>query len=133
MLLSLLLISCTTDLTPTGTSIPVTPSVSNEIPSNITHDVSSSVQAPLSTPELLDAAFDRGMITADQRLLYLAYAIYEPESLPEKFHSDAPWRGTLYVMELKRATSSAENLCAMPLETRNELQRLVSGSATCKP
>ena len=129
----LFLTSCAVESTPTETFNVETPSPSNPEQPDATHGYSPGDELSLSTPELLDAAFERGVITSDQRLLYLAYAVYEPESLPEEYYSEAPWRGTLYVMELKKATNSTDILCAMPPETRKELQRLVTESATCKP
>ena len=129
----LLLASCAVEPTPDETSNPVTPSPSSPDQPDATLGYSPSDGLPLSVPELLNAALERGVITSDQHLLYLAYAIYEPESLPEEYYSEAPWRGTLYVMELKQAANSTDILCAMPLETRKELQRLVTESATCTP
>jgi hypothetical protein len=41
----------------------------------------------LDTPGLIQLAFDRGEITEEERLLYLAYARYEQESLPPRFVS----------------------------------------------
>src|SRR3972149_2075727 len=45
----------------------------------------------LSTPALIDRALAKGEITAEQRLLYLAYAIFEYESLPAQFHGRGGW------------------------------------------
>ena len=57
----------------------------------------------LSTPQLLAQAVQKGEIDKDTRLLYLTYAIYEPESLPEEYRSNVGWHGTEYVRELKDA------------------------------
>ncbi|HYF61823.1 MAG TPA: hypothetical protein VD886_03360, partial [Herpetosiphonaceae bacterium] len=50
-----------------------------------------------ATPALIDRAYAAGAISADQRLLYLAYALYDPAALPEQFRSRAGWYGTRYV------------------------------------
>ncbi len=47
----------------------------------------------LSTPELIDQAFARGEITEEERLLYLAYALYGYESLPTRLLSNVGWFG----------------------------------------
>ena len=53
--------------------------------------VPTVAERALSTPELIDQALADGQITADERLLYLAYAVYEYESLPAQFRSDVGW------------------------------------------
>jgi hypothetical protein len=103
---------------------------STEQPFLITKD---ATLAGLSTPELIDAALQRGEISAEERILYLAYAIYEYESLPEAYRSNVPWRGTLVVEEINRATRSAESLCAFPSSIQEELHRLIPNSAACAP
>ena len=66
--------------------------------------VNSSFQKQkLSTPELIEQAFANGEITAEQRILYLAYAVYDVKSLPPQFHGTVPWEGTAYVREIQTA------------------------------
>ena len=48
----------------------------------------TTATARLSTPQLLAQAVARGEISADERILYLAYALYEPASLPAQFYSN---------------------------------------------
>ena len=91
-------------------------------------DVSSS-----TTPELIDAALTRGEITADQRLLYLAYAIYEYDSLPEAYRSQKRWDGSLILRELKKSASTPAVVCNMDQEARVEFQRLLKVSVECTP
>ncbi len=62
-----------------------------------------------ATPELIEQAFAAGEISAEERLLYLAYAVYEPASLPERFESDTPWSGTGVVAELTGAMANLES------------------------
>lgn len=79
----------------------------------------------LSTPELIDQALARGEITEEERLLYLAYALYEPESLPARYRSEVGWFGDVAVGELIDAVDSPATLCSMSPNVRNELLRLV--------
>ena len=86
----------------------------------------------LSTPELIDQAFARGEITEEERLLYLAYALYEYESLPTRLLSNVGWRGTSTVMELENAISTPFVLCSMSPYVRSEFQRIFNLDAiTC--
>lgn len=86
----------------------------------------------LSTPELIEWAFAQGEITAEQRLLYLAYAVYDYSSLPSEFHSSVPWFGTHYVQELKTALDAAASSQApfsLSSTAQSELDRLLSPQA----
>lgn len=130
ILLCLVLASCAT---PGGVPVELrTPSAVHAPDRMATPTIVSGQQIPaLSIPDLIEAALAKGEITAEQRLLYLAYALYEPVSLPEQYRSDVPWRGTMYVREIKTTVTSTEILCVMLLEIRQELQRIVPGSVTC--
>ena len=93
---------------------------------------SPTVSSPtLSTPALLGQAVAQGEITEDERLLYLAYAVYEPDSLPAQFRSNAGWRGTEFVREVRQAVNSPDLLCAMDPVIQDELRRLLQGGARC--
>ena len=83
-----------------------------------------------STPDLIQQAFDRGEITDEQRLLYLAYAIYEYEALPIQFHSNVGWRGTSIIMDLHEAAPPLR-ICSMSPSIRSEFQRLLKPNITC--
>lgn len=85
----------------------------------------------LSTPQLIGKAYIEGQITEEERLLYLAYAIYEYESLPARFRSHAPWEGTFIVGELHEAANSPSVLCSMSPEVQSEFQRLLKPKITC--
>ena len=82
----------------------------------------TTTAAQLSTPQLLAQAVARGEITADERILYLAYALYEPASLPTQFYSNVGWYGTSYVAEVQEYTEQA--LAATTDAIRQELSRL---------
>ena len=95
----------------------------------LAQDLSAPTQSPssqdLSTPELIDQAFARGEITEEERLLYLAYALYEPQSLPAQFRSNYGWFGEVAAEELDEAVGSPARLCSMNPHIRSELLRLV--------
>lgn len=82
----------------------------------------------LSTPQLLAQAVARGEITAAERILYLAYALYEPASLPAQFQSNIGWYGTAYVAEVRAYTEQAQ--AATTDAVRQELSRLSRLAAT---
>jgi hypothetical protein len=81
-----------------------------------------------TTPALIEAAYQRGEIRADQRLLYLAYAVYEYGSLPAEYRSRTPWSGTQVVAEIRAAAAKMEAApgLLLPETTQTELQRLLS-------
>jgi hypothetical protein len=85
----------------------------------------------LSTPDLIDQSLTAGQISEGQRILYLAYAVYEPASLPAQFRSTVPWRGTSTVQEIKKTVSSMDAFCSFDSEIQSELRRLVPQSADC--
>jgi len=82
----------------------------------------------LSTPQLIDQALARGEITKDERLLLLAYALYEPESLPSRYESQVGWYGTQYVRELIEAHTLLETAPTSP-EQASEMDRILSTTA----
>ena len=79
----------------------------------------------LDTPTLINQAFDRGEITEEERLLYLAYALYEHESLPARFQSSFEWFGEVAAEELDEVVSSPAKLCSMSPHVRSELLRVI--------
>jgi hypothetical protein len=101
---------------PTATTIIFTPTVLTYL---------SATSQYLSTPELIDQAFARGEITEEERLLYLAYALYEPRSLPAQFRSNYGWFGEAAAWELDEVVGSSVKLCSMSPFVRSELLRLV--------
>ncbi len=85
--------------------------------------------AAASTPELIEQAYAAGAINAEERALYLTYAVYEYDSLPPAYQSGAPWRGTMIVRELDEFLN-APAFCEMSPEIQSELERLL-GEAAC--
>ena len=81
----------------------------------------------LSTPQLINQAYAEGQISAEERLLNLAYAIYEHESLPEEFEGTVGWYGTSIVRELHNAYDNERT--AFSPAVRNELNRLLNSAA----
>ena len=65
------------------------------------HEASESELADMSTPELIQSAYEEGLINEEQRILYLAYSIYDYALLPKQFISPTPWDGTEAVFEIK--------------------------------
>lgn len=63
---------------------------------------SSASSKSLSTPALIEQAYSAGQITAEQRMLYLAYAVYDIKKLPAQYHGTAGWEGTAVVAEINR-------------------------------
>ncbi len=59
----------------------------------------------LATPELIRQAQEAGQIDVDTANLYFAYALADYEKLPQEFRSDAPWEGTLPLLDLTEALS----------------------------
>ncbi len=87
-------------------------------------------EASLSTPELIEAAYAQGEISAEERALYLAYALYEYDSLPPAYQSQTPWRGTMIDRELNALLTSPQ-FCDMASDVQSELERLL-GEPRCK-
>ena len=84
-----------------------------------------------TTPGLIQRAFDRGEITAEQRLLYLTYAIYEDKSLPARFLGKIPWDGTLIFVDIGEALNSPIPFCSMSSYTQSEIRRLLRPNTIC--
>lgn len=84
-----------------------------------------------STPDLIEQSYQSGAISAEERLLYLAYAIYEPQSLPAEYHSTTPWFGTDIVAELNAAFSAGAVGAASSHSAfaQSELNRLLRNDA----
>ena len=112
-------------------------SVMAQVTSTTTETLTEEMSAPmapvadLSTPALIDQALAQGEITAEERLLYLAYAVYEYESLPMQFHSNVGWRGTDTVRELYQTVSTPEIMCGLTSTVQNELRRVLNDGVTC--
>ena len=114
---------------------PVAPSPLGvtRIPETEPEETVPSPETNFTTPGIIDLALSRGEITTGQRLLYLTYAVYEPDSLPEEYRSNAPWRGTMVVREIKQFATSAETFCTLALDIQREIRRLIPESVSCTP
>lgn len=88
----------------------------------------SSTTPKLSTPRLIKQAFARGEITADEQALYLAYALYDPQSLPQQFRSNVGWYGTQFVAEVQNHLQSVHS--ASTNRVQQELSRMELLAAT---
>lgn len=78
-----------------------------------------------STPQLIEAAFERGDISRDTANLYLAYALFDYAALPAEFHSDTPWHATPVLLQL------TDSLPAMnSISSKNAISGLLSGTCS---
>lgn len=76
----------------------------------------------LSTPELIEQAFIQGEITAEQRLLYLAYAFGDYDKLPHQYRGQVPWRGTEVLLALQNESQRINTS-----SIRNKVEEVLSG------
>lgn len=83
----------------------------------------------LSTPELLDIAVANGEITEEERLLYLAYSLFEASSLPTQFRSPTLISGTPYAIEVSDAWNNVQSgfVSGFSPAVHSELERLLLG------
>ena len=119
---------------PTSSIVPAStssPSIQTAIPTSNAESTTAAQGQKLSTPGLIEQAFANGEITAEQRLLYLAYAVYEYKSLPVPFQSNTPWRGTFIVKEINEAVASPQKICAFSATVQRELRRLRPDAVAC--
>jgi hypothetical protein len=84
-------------------------------------------QARPATPELIQRAEGAGRLSHSRADLFRAYAIAAPERLPAAFRSDAPWDGTLTLLELRR------DLPKLREGARKEVQALLAPQAAATP
>jgi hypothetical protein len=85
-----------------------------------------------TTPDLIQRAFDRGEITAEQKWLYLTYAVYEDESLPARFRGKVPWEATMSLLsEMDVAMHSRSVFCSMSPFVQSEIRRLHKSDTIC--
>ena len=112
-------VSCVTMLVVLLLGFTSTIIVAAKSPENIELNLSAPAQegSKLSTPELIEQAFASGEITAEQRILYLTYALYDYKSLPSQYLSNVGWSGTSYVQEInafREAISSGKSPLVSP-------------------
>jgi hypothetical protein len=89
-----------------------------------------ALKQQFETPVLIQMAFDRHQITNEQRLLYLAYALYEPESLPVQYTSRVEWFGDIAARELDEVVRDPSVVCSMSPNVRREFQKLLRESTS---
>src|SRR3990172_7388639 len=80
----------------------------------------------LATPELILQALETGQIDADTANLYLDYALGDFEKLPQEYRSDAPWEGTLTLLNLTEALRSES-----AGRYRNEIADIIAARGSC--
>ena len=102
------------------------PSLASSGPAGLDEETQDSQD----TPSKIETDYQLSKITADQRLLYLLYAVYDYDALPAAYHSQVPWSGTLVVAELKQtyaAIQAGEAPVSGPVQT--EFERLLAPAA----
>jgi hypothetical protein len=66
-----------------------------------------AVGAPtVTSPQLIDAAQERGDLSRATAALYTGYALLAPGRVPERFRSDEPIRATMPLLQIHRAAQS---------------------------
>ena len=65
-------------------------------------------QSRLTTPQKIEAARLAGKISPDEAALYLAYALRDYQKLPAEYSSDAPWDGTLPLLQLRQTLKTTQ-------------------------
>ena len=78
-----------------------------------------------TTPQLIEAAFERGDISRDTANLYLAYALFSPENLPSAYQSDTPWHATSVLLQLQESLPEMNSITG-----KNQITNLLSGSCS---
>jgi hypothetical protein len=85
--------------------------------------VPAFAQAEPATPELIQRAEDGGQLDRSRADLFRAYAVAAPERLPAAFRSEAPWDGTLTLLQVRR------DLPRLSQAAREEIQALLAAEA----
>ena len=93
--------------------------------------VISDPRRTLDTPSLIERAFDKGEITAEQKWLYLTYAVYEYKSVPARFQGKIPWEATLLLQDMGVAVRTPSVFCPISPHVQSELQRLLHVETVC--
>lgn len=86
---------------------------------------------PTYSVKLIGAAWDAGEITNGERLVYLAYWLVEPSSLPAKFVGTRLVSGTSVAMELTEAVQDPDVMCQLSSCEQEELKRLLDHGVDC--
>jgi len=76
----------------------------------------------MTTPELIFAALERGEIDESTAYLYLAYAFENYKKLPEEYHSEVPWDGTIWLAKLQEAVKTMD-----PSPALHEIETILAG------
>ncbi len=70
--------------------------------------------------ELIDRAYEKGVIDYNMRALYLTYSIYKPEALPQEYQSNMPMKdATPIILEIQR------NWDRLSLETQEKISQYI--------
>ncbi len=86
-----------------------------------------------TTPQLIEAAFQRGEIDRITADLYLAYALFDYASLPAEYHSPVPWDGTAVLLQLQQSLQTTISATAAVERIQSLLSGYCSGSGATLP
>jgi Divergent InlB B-repeat domain len=81
-------------------------------------------QASPATPELIQRAEKAGQLDRSRADLFRTYAIAAPQRLPAAYRSDAPWDGTLMLLQVRR------DLPRLREAERTQIQALLAAEAS---
>jgi Divergent InlB B-repeat domain len=81
-------------------------------------------QARPATPELIQRAEKAGQLDRSRADLFRTYAIAAPQRLPAAYRSDAPWDGTLMLLQVRR------DLPRLREAERTQIQALLAAEAS---
>jgi hypothetical protein len=84
-------------------------------------------QARPTTPELIRQAENAGRLDRSRAALLRTYAIAAPKRLPAAYRSDAPWDGTLTLLQVRR------DLPKLRAADRKEISALLAPQAASSP
>lgn len=87
---------------------------------------------PLSSDFLIDSSWHKGEINNGERMVYMAYALAEAHSLPEKYIGNLGVDGTMYLIELHELVQDPEIMCALKLCEQEELRRILQTGSDCR-
>lgn len=79
----------------------------------------------LNTPALIEADVEADIIDQETGYLYLSYALFDYQSLPEAYHSDVPWSGTSYLLQLQEAVPALPENAA-----KSKIQAALAGTCS---
>lgn len=88
-------------------------------------------ETELPTPDLIECAYSEQLIDKEHKILYLIYAFTDYDKLPARFKSEAPWRGTSYIIKINDVITSKEEFCQFSPAIQNEIRSYYEQAIGC--